>query len=90
MCIICVLYRKGGGRRPCRGSSECLPAQTEGATLTDVDGNVFLDFASGIGILKATANDPTVVATVREQIERFMHTCFQVTMSSRTSASRRS
>lgn len=66
-----------------RGVANVAPifaAETRGATLTDVDGNVFLDFAGGIGVLNLGANHPEVVAAVKEQVDRFLHTCFHVTM----------
>ncbi len=53
-------------------------AQAEGARLTDVDGNTFLDFAGGIGVLNVGHAAPPVVAAAREQLERFTHTCFHV------------
>ncbi len=55
-------------------------ARTYGATVTDVDGNVLLDFGGGIGVLNAGANQPDVVAAVHAQVDRFLHTCFHVTM----------
>ena len=51
-----------------------------GATLTDVDGNTFLDFAGGIGTVNVGHAHPAVVAAVREQAGRFLHTCFNVAM----------
>jgi len=66
-----------------RGVGNVTPifaARTDGATLTDVDGNVFLDFAGGIGVLNVGANDPEVVAAVHAQADRYLHTCFHVTM----------
>ncbi|HXF83170.1 MAG TPA: 4-aminobutyrate--2-oxoglutarate transaminase [bacterium] len=55
-------------------------AAGRGVTLTDVDGNVFLDFAGGIGSLNVGYSHPRVVAAVRAQAERFLHTCFHVVM----------
>ncbi len=55
-------------------------AQTRGATVTDVDGNTFLDFAGGIGVLNVGANHPAVIAAIKEQADRFVHTCFHVLM----------
>jgi 4-aminobutyrate aminotransferase/(S)-3-amino-2-methylpropionate transaminase len=52
--------------------------RAEGARLTDVDGNVFLDFAGGIGCLNAGHGAPRVLARVREQLERLQHACFMV------------
>ncbi len=53
-------------------------ARTEGAVLEDVDGNRFLDFAGGIGCLNVGHRAPAVVSAIHEQVDRFMHTCFQV------------
>jgi len=51
-----------------------------GATLTDVDGNTFLDFAGGIGTVNVGHARPEVVAAIREQAGRALHTCFNVAM----------
>ena len=53
-------------------------ASASGATLTDVDGNVFLDFAGGIGCINAGHSDPAVTSAIRAQSEKFLHTCFMV------------
>src|SRR5689334_24550817 len=50
----------------------------EGATLTDVDGNTFIDFAGGIGCLNVGHAHPRVVEAVREASTRFLHTDFTV------------
>ncbi len=52
--------------------------RAEGARLVDVDGNVFLDFAGGIGCLNAGHSAPRVVARVREQLAKLQHACFMV------------
>ncbi|WP_430786112.1 4-aminobutyrate--2-oxoglutarate transaminase [Actinoplanes sp. G11-F43] len=49
-----------------------------GGTLTDVDGREWIDFASGIAVTSVGNAAPAVVAAVREQVERFTHTCFMV------------
>jgi 4-aminobutyrate aminotransferase/(S)-3-amino-2-methylpropionate transaminase len=54
--------------------------RAEGSRLWDADGNEYLDFAAGIGVLSVGHNHPRVVAAVREQLERYSHTCFQVVM----------
>ena len=64
-----------------RGVSHATPifaARAEGAVLEDVDGNRFLDFAGGIGVLNVGHRAPRVVAALREQIDAFLHTCFSV------------
>jgi len=49
-----------------------------GGMLTDVDGREWIDFASGIAVTNVGNAAPRVVAAVREQVERFTHTCFMV------------
>ena len=53
-------------------------AHAHGATITDVDGNVFIDFAGGVGCLNVGHTHPHVVAAAVEQVERFTHTDFTV------------
>jgi 4-aminobutyrate aminotransferase / (S)-3-amino-2-methylpropionate transaminase / 5-aminovalerate transaminase len=50
----------------------------QGARLHDVDGNVFLDLAGGIGCLNAGHSAPRVVQAARAQLERLQHSCFMV------------
>ena len=53
--------------------------EAKNALLTDVDGNTFIDFGGGIGVLNVGHTNPRVVEAVKEQAERFLHTCFYVT-----------
>ncbi|HSL01740.1 MAG TPA: 4-aminobutyrate--2-oxoglutarate transaminase [Rubrobacteraceae bacterium] len=53
--------------------------EAKGALLTDVDGNTYIDFGGGIGVMNVGHTDPRVVEAVKEQVERFTHTCFYVT-----------
>ena len=55
-------------------------ARAEGTRVWDVDGKEYLDFTSGIGVLNTGHRHPRVVRAVREQLDRLMHTCFQVAM----------
>src|SRR2546422_10714292 len=48
--------------RGCAYTTPIFAARAEGAALTDVDGNVFLDFGGGIGGLNVGANHPSVIA----------------------------
>jgi 4-aminobutyrate aminotransferase/(S)-3-amino-2-methylpropionate transaminase len=50
----------------------------EGATLTDVDGNTFIDFTGGVGCLNVGHSHPRVVEAAQEQLERFSHTDFTI------------
>ncbi len=66
-----------------RGVSNMHPiftARAQGAQLWDIDGNEYIDFASGISVLNVGHNHPKVIQAVQAQLERFTHTCFQVTM----------
>ena len=49
-----------------------------GATLTDVDGNTFIDFIGGVGCLAVGHGHPRVLAAAHAQLERFAHTDFTV------------
>jgi 4-aminobutyrate aminotransferase/(S)-3-amino-2-methylpropionate transaminase len=49
-----------------------------GATLTDVDGNTFVDFSGGVGCLAVGHSHPRVVEAVQEQAARFLHTDFTI------------
>ena len=58
-----------------------LPIVTDtgqGATLTDIDGNTFIDFTGGVGCLNVGHAHPRVVDAVQEQAARFMHTDFTI------------
>lgn len=49
-----------------------------GATLTDVDGNTFIDFTGGVGCLNVGHSHPRIVAAAQEQLERYGHTDFTI------------
>src|SRR4029077_2760283 len=50
----------------------------EGARVTDVDGNVYLDFAGGIGCLNVGHTPERVVEAIRAQAGKSLHSCFHV------------
>ncbi len=52
----------------------------EPAAITDVDGNRFIDFAGGLGVLNVGRGNPKVTEAVRAQVEAYLHECFHVTM----------
>ncbi len=52
--------------------------RARGATITDVDGNTFVDFVGGVGVANVGHNHPRVVSAIADQIERFLHTDFTV------------
>jgi 4-aminobutyrate aminotransferase/(S)-3-amino-2-methylpropionate transaminase len=51
----------------------------EGATFEDLDGNRFIDLCGGIGCINVGHRNPGVIAAVRQQLDAFLHMCFQVT-----------
>jgi len=56
-------------------------ARGEGALLEDVDGNRFIDFAGGIGVLNTGHAPKNVVRAIQQQAEKYLHSCFHVTMN---------
>ena len=55
-----------------------VAAEGRGSTLTDVDGNTFIDFTGGVGCLNVGHANPHVVEAVQEQAARFLHTDFAI------------
>src|SRR2546430_4392863 len=49
-----------------------------GATITDVDGNTFIDFTGGVGCLNVGHSHPQVIAAAQDQLSRFSHTDFTI------------
>ena len=65
-----------------RGPANATPifaARADGATIEDVDGNRYIDFAGGIGCLNVGHRSPRVVSAVQAQLEKHLHLCFAVT-----------
>jgi len=64
-----------------RGAYHATPvfvAKAEGAVIEDVDGNRLIDFAGGIGCLNTGHRAPAVIDALRRQLDRFLHTSFNV------------
>jgi 4-aminobutyrate aminotransferase / (S)-3-amino-2-methylpropionate transaminase / 5-aminovalerate transaminase len=53
-------------------------ARAEGATVEDVDGRRYIDFAGGLGCQNTGHGLPAAVAAMHEQIDRYLHQCFMV------------
>jgi 4-aminobutyrate aminotransferase / (S)-3-amino-2-methylpropionate transaminase / 5-aminovalerate transaminase len=53
-------------------------AEGRGATLTDIDGNTFIDFTGGVGCLNVGHSHPRLVEAAQEQLARFGHTDFTI------------
>ena len=50
----------------------------DGATVTDVDGNVLLDFSGGLGSLNLGHNNPKVVEAVTEQAKKYLRKSYDL------------
>lgn len=54
-------------------TSPVVAAHAKGAQVTDVDGNTYLDFATGVSVMNVGYGDPRVVRAVQEQAEKLFH-----------------
>lgn len=66
-----------------RGISYSFPLfaeEAKGALIKDVDGNVYVDFAAGIGVINAGHCDGEIVKAIQEQAAKYIHTSFNVCM----------
>lgn len=54
--------------------------RAKGAEIWDVEGRRYLDFAGGIGVINVGHCNDMVVAAIKDQVDRFLHTCFHVVM----------
>jgi 4-aminobutyrate aminotransferase/(S)-3-amino-2-methylpropionate transaminase len=53
-------------------------ASARGAVVRDVEGKEYIDFGGGIGVMNIGHCHPKVVAAIKAQAEKFLHTCFMV------------
>jgi 4-aminobutyrate aminotransferase / (S)-3-amino-2-methylpropionate transaminase / 5-aminovalerate transaminase len=56
-------------------ATSVVAAKAHGATVTDVDGNIFLDFTAGIGTLNVGHTPAEVVAALQQQAGDLIHLC---------------
>lgn len=54
--------------------------EAKGAVMIDVEGRELIDFAGGIGVNNVGHSHPKVVAAIKDQADKFTHTCFHVAM----------
>lgn len=59
-------------------ASTVFAARADNAEVWDVEGRRYIDFAGGIGVLNSGHRHPQVLDAVRDQLDKCMHTCFQV------------
>ena len=59
-------------------SHQIFIVRGENAEIWDVEGRRFIDFAGGIAVLNTGHRHPAVIQAVKDQLDRYTHTCFQV------------
>lgn len=57
----------------------CVIKRGEGAMIEDVDGNYFLDWVGGVGVLNMGYSRPEVVEAVKNQADHYFHAMFNIT-----------
>ncbi|MFZ3218752.1 MAG: 4-aminobutyrate--2-oxoglutarate transaminase [Rhodoferax sp.] len=59
-------------------SHQIFIAKGENAEIWDVEGKRYIDFAGGIAVLNTGHRHPAVIQAVKDQLDKYTHTCFQV------------
>lgn len=54
--------------------------KASGAIIRDVEGRELVDFAGGIGVVNVGHCHPDVVSAIKDQAEKYIHTCFHIVM----------
>jgi len=65
-----------------RGIPTVIPIfvdEAKGAVVRDIDGNTYIDFYAGIGVLNAGHRPDTVVDAIKDQTDKYLHTSFPIT-----------
>lgn len=57
----------------------CVIKRGEGAMFEDVDGNIFLDWIGGVGVLNIGYSNPELINAVKEQSEKYFHAMMNIT-----------
>lgn len=58
--------------------TEIYADRAENSEIWDIEGNRYIDFAAGIAVVNTGHRHPRVIGAVKEQLDRFTHTCHQV------------
>ena len=61
-------------------TTDMTVSRAEGATVWDAEGREFVDFAGGIACQNLGHNPEAVVHAVHEQVDRYLHQCFMVSL----------
>ncbi len=59
-------------------ATPCYISHGRGALLIDVEGREYIDFGGGIAVMNVGHSHPKVVKAIKDQAEKFTHTCFMV------------
>jgi 4-aminobutyrate aminotransferase/(S)-3-amino-2-methylpropionate transaminase len=59
-------------------STSVYVESAKGAIVRDVEGKEYIDFGVGIGVMNVGHSHPKVVQAIKNQAEKFTHTCFMV------------
>lgn len=54
--------------------------RAKGALIIDVEGKEYIDFTGGIGVINVGHCNELLVSALKDQIEKYLHTCFHVVM----------
>jgi 4-aminobutyrate aminotransferase-like enzyme len=69
-------FRAGNVPRGVPATAPVYVAGARNATITDVEGREYIDFAAGIGVMNVGHSHPKVVAAIKEQADLYSHMCF--------------
>lgn len=58
--------------------TSCYVDKAQGAVITDIEGREYIDFTGGIAVMNVGHSHPKVVKAIKDQAEKFTHTCFMV------------
>jgi 4-aminobutyrate aminotransferase/(S)-3-amino-2-methylpropionate transaminase len=56
----------------------CYVESAKGSLVYDVEGREYIDFAGGIAVMNVGHSHPKVVEAIKNQADKFTHTCFMV------------
>lgn len=59
-------------------TTQVYAEKAQNAEIWDVEGRRYIDFAAGIAVVNTGHRHPKVIAAVKDQLDRFTHTCHQV------------
>lgn len=56
----------------------CVIKRGEGAVFEDIDGNIFLDWVGGVGVLNVGYSQPEIVEAVKKQADNYFHAMMNI------------